>query len=226
MVEQGLLKDYIPFWNQISSSEQQLIETQIRSRKVSKGTLVHSGETDCLGLIFVITGSLRAYTMSETGKTISLYRLLERDMCLFAASCVMRNIDFEVVIEAREDTEILVLPVKIYQQLMNTSLPVANYTNELMASRFSDVMWVMDQVLNKSFDVRLATFLLEEQAINESSILYMTHEEIAQNLGSAREVVTRMLKYFHTEELVNLARGKIEIVDVKALEKIVNQHIH
>ncbi|MEG0932255.1 MAG: Crp/Fnr family transcriptional regulator [Lachnospiraceae bacterium] len=226
MVEQGLLKDYIPFWNQISSSEQQLIETQIRSRKVSKGTLVHRGETDCLGLIFVITGSLRAYTMSETGKTISLYRLLERDMCLFAASCVMRNIDFEVVIEAREDTEILVLPVKIYQQLMNTSLPVANYTNELMASRFSDVMWVMDQVLNKSFDVRLATFLLEEQAINESSILYMTHEEIAQNLGSAREVVTRMLKYFHTEELVNLARGKIEIVDVKALEKIVNQHIH
>ncbi|MEF9840047.1 MAG: Crp/Fnr family transcriptional regulator [Lachnospiraceae bacterium] len=187
---------------------------------------MHSGETDCLGLIFVITGSLRAYTMSETGKTISLYRLLERDMCLFAASCVMRNIDFEVVIEAREDTEILVLPVKIYQQLMNTSLPVANYTNELMASRFSDVMWVMDQVLNKSFDVRLATFLLEEQAINESSILYMTHEEIAQNLGSAREVVTRMLKYFHTEELVNLARGKIEIVDVKALEKIVNQHIH
>lgn len=215
-----ILQAYIPFWNQLTISEQSILEQNVFREKVKKGTILHNGEIDCLGLLIVIQGGLRAYTVSEEGKAITLYRLLEHDMCLFSASCIMQNVDFEIVIETREDSDVLVIPTPIYKKLMDTSLPVSKYTNELMASHFSDVMWIMEQILNKSFDARLAGFLIEESRIARSNILKMTHEEIANNLGTAREVVTRMLKYFQTEELVVLSRGKIELLNPKNLENV------
>lgn len=215
-----VLQEYIPFWNQLTSTEQLVLEQKVTKEKVKKGTILHNGEIDCLGLLIVVSGGLRAYTVSEEGKAITLYRLLEHDMCLFTASCIMSNVDFEIVIETREDSEVLVIPTPVYQKLMNTSLPVSKYTNELMASHFSDVMWVMEKILNKSFDARLAGFLIEETRISKTNILKMTHEEIANNLGTAREVVTRMLKYFQAEELVILSRGSIELIDKESLEKV------
>ena len=146
--------------------------------------------------------------------------MFQRDACLFAASCIMNNIQFEVIIEAREDSKVLTIPTSVYQNLIHTSLPVANFTNDLMASRFSDVMWVMEQILNKSVDVRLAALLVEEMEITGESMLKMTHEEIAHHLGTAREVITRMLKYFQKEQLVSLSRGSIEIIDEDRLYEL------
>ena len=103
---------------------------------------------------------------------------------------------------------------------MEKSTAVANYTNELMASRFSEVMWLIEQVMFKSFDKRLAAFLLEESNIENSDRLEITHERIANHLGSAREVVTRMLKYFQNEGAVKLSRGAVEITDRKKLSEI------
>jgi CRP/FNR family transcriptional regulator len=87
-----------------------------------------------------------------------------------------------------------------------------------MASRFSDVMWIMEQILFMSFDQRLAIFLIEQSAIQESDDIHITHENIAKNMGSAREVVTRMLNYFQDEGIVELHRGGIKIIDRKRLE--------
>lgn len=207
------IRELIPFWTKLTAEEQKVLETQVLVQQIKKGTIVHNGSDDCTGLLIVADGQLRAYTLSEEGKEITLYRMFQRDACLFAASCIMNNIQFEVIIEAREDSEILVIPTPIYQKLIHTSLPVANFTNELMASRFSDVMWIMEQILNKSVDARLAAFLMEEMEITGENVLKMTHEEIAHHLGTAREVITRMLKYFQKEQLVLLSRGSIEIID-------------
>ena len=142
------------------------------------------------------------------------------DMCLFSASCVLRSIQFQITVEAEKDTRFWLIPAQDYRRLMEESAPVANYTNEVMAGRFSQVMWLMEQIMWKSFDRRLAGFLLEESALEETARLPLTHEAIAHHLGSAREVVTRMLRYFQEEGLVHLARGVVELTDEKALRSL------
>ena len=155
--------------------------------------------------------------LSEDGREITLYRLFERDLCLFSASCMMRSIQFDITIQAEKDAELWVIPAETYRQVMEESAPLSNFTNEVMAARFSDVMWLIEQVLWKSFDRRLAAFLLEESAIEGTRTLKITHELIGNHMGNPREVVTRMLRYFQGEGLVRLSRGTVEIVDEIAL---------
>lgn len=167
-----------------------------------------------------MSGQLRAFTLSKDGREITLYRLFDCDICLFSASCIWNSIQFDITITAQQDTEVLLIPAEMYKSIMQVSAPLANYTNEVMADRFSDVMWLIDQVMWKSFDKRLAQFLLNEINIEGTSTLHITHETIGNHLGNPREVVTRMLKYFVNEGLVQLSRGTIEILNAKGLEKI------
>lgn len=189
-------------------------------REVKKGTILHDGALDCTGLFLIRDGQLRAYILSEEGREITLYRLFERDMCLLSASCIMHSIQFEVMIAAEKDTAIWVIPADVYKAVMEESAAAANYTNELMASRFSDVMWLIEEIMWKSLDKRIGNFLLEESAIEGSNRLHTTHETIANHLGTHREVVTRMLRYFQNEGMVKLARGVVEITDEKKLAQI------
>ena len=214
------LKEYFPFWNQLTPKQQQTLQISIHKKTFSKGAILHYGLEDCVGLLLPVSGQLRVYMASEEGKEITLYRLFERDICLFSASCMLKNIMFDVCIQAEQDTTLLHIPVEIYKNLMEESLAVAHYTNELMASRFSGVMWLVDQILNKKLDTRVAAFLIEESQLTQSSEIHVTHEQIAHHLGSVREVVTRMLKYFQTEGLVALTRGSIKIIDEKKLKEL------
>ena len=190
------------------------------TRKVTKGTVIHNGSMECTGLLLIKTGQLRAYILSDEGREITIYRLFDRDMCLFSASCIMRSIQFDITIEAEKDTDLWIIPAELYQSIMKESAPVANYTNELMATRFSEVMWLIEQIMWKSLDKRLAEFLLEEISIEGTEKLKITHETIANHLGSHREVMTRMLKYFQNEGMVKLSRGMIEITDSEKLESL------
>ena len=208
-------------WEQLTAREQETLSNAASYQTVNKGTVLHNGAADCTGLMLVCSGQLRAYILSEEGREITLYRLFEMDICLFSASCIMHSVQFDVTIEAEKDSSFWLIPTDVYQQMMKTSAPLANYTNEIMASRFSDVMWLMEQVMWKSFDQRLAAFLLEEAALEGGERLKMTHEMIGNHLGSAREVVTRMLRYFQNEGMVRLSRGIVEITDRKKLERLV-----
>ena len=209
---------YFPIWNKLTDDQQQRITQRVVRREVKKGTLLHGGSNECTGLLLVRTGQLRAYILSDEGREITIYRLFDRDMCLFSASCIMRSIQFDITVEAEKDTELWLIPPDVYQAVMNESAAVANYTNEVMASRFSEVMWLMEQIMWKSLDKRLAAFLAEEAAIEGSETLKLTHETIAKHLGSHREVITRMLRYFQSEGWVKVSRGTVEILDMDALE--------
>ena len=216
------LQDYFPVWEKLTPAQQKQLEDSRLSRTVKKGTVLHSGSADCTGLLLIRKGRLRAYILSDEGREITIYRLFERDICLFSASCIMRSIQFEVMVEAEKDTELWIIPPDLYKRIMEESAPIANFTNEIMAARFSEVMWLMEQIMWKSFDKRLAQFLLEESMLEGTSTLMLTHETIANHLGTAREVVTRMLRYFQSEGLVKLSRGTVEIADRTALEKLLN----
>ena len=214
------ISGYFPFWDKLTERQRQTLSAAAAPHFFKKGALLHQGAGDCTGLILVLSGQLRVYTVSAEGKELTLYRLFERDLCLFSASCILRGVEFEVVVSAAADTETLVIPTDVYQTLMEESAPVANFTNELTATHFSDVMWLMDQILSKRLDSRLAAFLVEQRALAGSDTLSVTHEQIAGELGSLREVVTRMLSYFQTEELVRLGRGTITLLDMPRLSAL------
>ena len=213
-------QNYFPIWNKLDEAHRERLLAAVSLKKAEKGTVLHNANMDCTALFLVKSGQLRAYMLSEEGREITLYRLFDRDLCLFSASCLMRSIQFEITIEAEKDTELWVIPVRVYQKIMEASAPLANYTNEIMATRFTDVMWLIEQIMWKSLDKRLASFLIEESTIESSLILKITHEVIANHLGSHREVITRMLKYFQTEGMVALARGTVEITDKEKLEAL------
>ncbi|MBQ6890036.1 MAG: Crp/Fnr family transcriptional regulator [Oscillospiraceae bacterium] len=216
------LESYFPVWSKLTQLQQSKLTQGLVYRQVEKGTLLHNGSLDCTGLFLVESGQLRAYILSDEGREITVYRLFEGDMCLFSASCMMRSIQFDITIEAEKPTRLWVIPVEAYQSVMEESAPLANYTNEVMASRFSDVMWLIEQILWKSLDKRLAAFLLEEAAIEGTLSLKITHETIANHLGSHREVITRMLRYFQSEETVRLSRGCVTIQNQEKLRRLVD----
>lgn len=212
-----------PVWDKLTTAQQQLISSTLVPRTLGKGAVLHDGSADCAGLVLIKTGQLRAYILSEDGREITLYRLLDRDICLFSASCVMRSVQFEVMIAAEKDSEVYIIPPHIFKKVMDESAPLANYVNELMATRFSEVMWLIEQIMWRSIDKRLANFLLEEAALDGSDLLKLTHEAIANHLGTAREVITRMLRYFQNEGYVKLTRGSVEIADRDGMEALINE---
>ena len=211
-------QEYFPIWDQLRPEQQDKILNRLIFKSVTKGTVLHNGSMDCTGLLLIKSGQLRAYILSDEGREITIYRLFDRDLCLFSASCMLRSIQFEITIEAEKDSELWIIPPDVYQGIMAESAPVANYTNELMASRFSEVMWLMEQVMWKSLDKRLAAFLLDEASIEGTNSLKITHEVIANHLGSHREVITRMLRYFQSEGMVKLSRGMVTILDEDKLQ--------
>ncbi len=207
------LSSYFPIWDQLSEQDQAALLRGAFTRDVRAGELLSAGSAGCAGLLVVCSGQLRAYILSEDGREVTIYRLFDRDICLFSASCMMSSIQFDVAIEAEKDSRLWVIPADQYRKVMEGSAALANYTNQLMASRFSEVMWLMEQILWKRQDRRLADFLLEESLLSDSRALRLTHDKIANHLGTAREVVTRMLRYFQSEGMVKLTRGGVEITD-------------
>ena len=211
---------YFPFWDKLTQEQRESVGEVIEFRKVKKGTRIHDSSAECLGLIAVKSGQLRAYILSEDGREITLSRLLDYDLSLLSASCVMPDMQFNVMIEAEKDTEFWSVSACLFKNLVDESLAVATFANSLISGNFSELMWLMEQIMFKSFDKRLAGFLLEERKIEGTTNLHITHERIANHMGTAREVVTRMLRYFQQEGMVKLTRGTIDILAVDRLAKL------
>ena len=209
-----------PFWDKLSDDERQLICGGTRAAEYCKGENVHGGSGECTGAVIFRSGCLRVYLLSENGKEITLYRLYPGEVCILSASCVLRAITFDVFVDAEEDSSCFLLNGKIFEQAAQQNLYIENFALNAAAERFSDVMWVMQQILFMRFDQRLAVFLSEEMNRTGNPVIQLTHEQIARYMGSAREVVSRMLKYFSAEGIVALRRGGIEILDKKRLRDL------
>jgi len=211
---------YLPVWKKLTPAQQERIAEVIEYRRVKKGERIHDSSAQCLGLVMVRSGQLRAYILSEDGREITLSRLVEYDVSVLSASCVMPDMQFNVMIEAEKDSEFWSIPACLFKNLMEESLAVSNYARDLISSNFSELMWLMEQIMWKSVDKRLASFLLEEARLEQAQELKLTHEKIANHMGTAREVVTRMLRYFQSEGLVTLTRGSIRLTDQNGLEAL------
>ena len=206
-------QNIFPFWGQLNQEEQKTVAENVLSQKLQKGDILHRGCGECSGIVHVAKGQLRVYIVSEEGREVTLYRLHQGEMCVLSASCLMDAIVFDVLIEAVAESELIVLPSPVLHPIMEGNPLVELSLYKTVVENFSEVMWTMQQILFMGADKRVAHFLWDEMAKTGETTIRMTHEEVARFIGSAREVVTKVLKYFVEEGAVALSRGKIEIID-------------
>ena len=212
-------KEIFPFWSEISDADRDYICQNSHIFTYPMGKNIHNGN-ECSGVILVRSGSLRLYMMSEEGKDITLYRLHSGDMCMLSASCVLDAITFDVFVDAEVESTCYVISGSAFAAVSERNPCIKIFALETAVSRFSDVMWVMQQILFMSMDKRLAIFLSDESARTGSDTITLTHGQIARYMGSAREVVSRMLKYFANEGIVEVSRKGIRILDKKRLRAL------
>lgn len=213
----NIAENGLPFWNDLTDEQKRIICESAVIKDYRQGDMIHRSDDECRGVLLVISGQLRAYILSEDGREVTLYRLYKNDICVLSASCALDAVAFDVFIEAAENCALLIIPLSEFRRIMNENIRVELFTYKESAERFSDVMWTLQQILFMSADRRLAHFLWDESVKTGSDTIRLTHDRIAKYIGSAREVVSRMLKYFSDEGIVTLSRGRIDIKDRKKL---------
>ena len=210
----------LEFWGDLTDSEKDLLVSRSKLVKYNKGANIHRGALDCIGTMFVKSGQLRVYILSEDGRDVTLCRLFNTDVSILSATCALDAVSFEVYIDAEEDSEICLTDVSAIKRIINANISVRCRLYEMASARLSDMLWRLQQILFLSADKRLAIFLLEEAEKEDSDEIHLTHEQIARYMGTAREVVTRLVKYFSQEGLVRTARGRIKLLQPKILQEL------
>lgn len=215
-----ILKKSLTCWDKLSDDQQMRLIDNSSIIHYDKRDFIRRSDMECMGILFVMSGTVRIYIDSPNGKEITLYRLSKGNFCLLAATCILKSITFDIHVEAITNCDIMRISSAPFADIMHNNVYLEAFTYREAIERFSDAMWTFQQILFMSFDKRLAMFLLNEIENSGSQSINMTHEQIAKFIGSAREVVTRMLKYFSAEGLVKLSRGEITICDKNGLEKL------
>lgn len=217
-----LVEKTLTFWSNLSEDDQKRLLENSYEARYRKGDTIYGGDGNCVGILIIKSGGLRTYILSEDGREITLYRLVPGDVCVLSSSCVLQNITFDVHIDADFDSELTVINSDLFMEISSQNIYVDNFIQKEAVSRFSDVMWAMQQILFMSFDRRLANFIFDEIARTGELEIKMTHDTIAKYVGSAREVVSRMLKYFAAEGIVELQRGSLTVINKTKLRALIS----
>ncbi len=218
-MEEARLAAAYPFWGRLSGREKERILRSVAEARYEKGAMIQRSDLECKGAILVLSGVLRVYIVSDEGREVTLFRIHAGETCVLSASCLLDSIQFDILIEAAETARTIVIPANVLRPIMDSNPYVGLYLYKQTAERFSDVMWMLQQILFLGADRRVAIFLWDEMARRDQPVLHMTHDEIARNIGSAREVVSKVLKYLSEEGAVALKRGRVEIRDKEKLRK-------
>lgn len=216
----SILSNFLPFWEKLNSEQKTLLADNAKTVEYKKKAIIHHGSNDCIGILLINKGTVRTYMISAEGREITLYKLNKNDICILSASCILSVINFDVFVEAQTDCEILQVNSKTLSQLIEKNIYVELFSYKLATARFSDVMSAMEQLLFTKFDKRLAKFLINESTKQNSTTIKITQEEIAKNLGTAREVVSRCLNSFAKNDILTISRGAITIQNQDALKII------
>ena len=211
-----IYKEY-EFWKKLDNESKEKIISETIVEKYNKGQIIYNPTQKCKGMIKIIKGELRVYMISEDGKEMNLYKLFEGDVCTLSASCIMEEIMFDTFMKAEEETEIIVTNIIALKEIMEKNIYLENYMYKQTVIKFSEFVWNLQDIMFTKLEKRLALFLLKQEINSE---IYITHEQIANQLGSAREVISRILKKFEKNDILELSRGKIIIKNNKELKNI------
>lgn len=201
------------FWEHLSIQEREFFLSNLHEACYPAGSPVRSHNDSCLGTIFVKRGTLRIYLLSQQGKEATLYRIRQGEICTLSASCILSSITFDVQIDAETDCELLILPASVMSSLMKTNIYIENFIYKITSEHFSDVVSAIERMFFMTLKQRVAAFLIDESSQLNSNELTLTQEQLAKNIGSAREAVSRILKQFVQEGSILISRKGITLLD-------------
>lgn len=211
----------LPFWGKLSDEEKRFALRNSAIRRVDRGALVYSkGDCACVGMVCMGKGSVRAYLLSSEGREITLFRLRPGDTCVLTASCAVRRITVETHMEAEEPSELLVMNAEAFASLTEGNIHARCFLYERATEGYASVVRTLEEILFSSFDKRLAAFLVAEAEREGSFDIRLTQSRIAEQVNSAREVVTRMLRQFADKGLVELSRGQVRLIKPEELKEL------
>lgn len=174
--------------------------------------IVFSEGDECSHLALILSGSVRVYKAAENGREITLYRLGPGESCVLTASCIFSNNNFPAIAVTEEEIEAAVIPSHVFREWINRHEIWRNYVFDLLSRRLSTIIATLDEVAFRRMDLRIGEFLLKRSGPDKTDIS-ITHQDIAMELGTSREVVSRILKNFEYANLISQKRGIITILE-------------
>lgn len=219
-MDNSLFEHAFPFWDELTDRQKKEVADHTVKTVCEKKKRLHFGGGECAGVQIIGSGRVRVFITSAAGGDITLFRLTAGDVSILSAACMMNGMDIELDMEMETECEIYTIPKQVYRHLYEGCSAVKDYTMEMISEKFSDIMWLFNQFVFTNVASRIAGAILEHRALENQDTLKITHETIAKDAGTAREVVTRILKQFQEDGLVKLTRGKITILDRTGLARI------
>lgn len=203
----GLMSDY-PFLKMLDEEALAIIERNLVQKKVQAGELLINGEEACWGFSFIKSGVLRVYRLNDEGREVTLYRLRKGDSCFMTVICALTQNNTHAYVRVEEDSELVILPMLLFEKYLMNHPVYLQFVFKNLYEKFLSVIQVVENVTFNSIEQRVIDYL---QQLSRGGLLYRTHEQIAFDIGSTREVVSRTLKSLERKGMVKLERGKILI---------------
>lgn len=212
--------EQLPFWDHLSSDERALVSERSFIRTFSANQLISNTDNSCTGIVFIVRGGIRTGLISDEGKEITLFRVGSGECCVTTASCVIKQISFDTLVTTTEESTLLIAPASLCEHLTANNIYVKAFMLEAEAERYSQVVHVLQQMLFKRLDQRVASYLIERAQACGSPELKITQDELARDINSAREAVTRVLHRLAADGLVEVKRGRILILNENGLRQL------
>ncbi|MBI4081017.1 MAG: Crp/Fnr family transcriptional regulator [Candidatus Lambdaproteobacteria bacterium] len=187
-------------------------------RRYRRGTVLYDSGGPCPFVPFLLAGVIRVYKLGESGREVTLYRVLPGETCIMSTSCTLTEQRYPAMAEAEEDVHLLALPGHVFRQLMERFPKLQAFVLQGLADRLAEVMAVVEELVFRRVDLRLVERLLQRTAPPAKPVVELTHAQLAVELGSVREVISRILKDLERNGLVRLGRGRVEVVARERLQ--------
>ena len=210
----------LPFWNLLTKSQKNKIQEKCFKEIIKRGSLFLGNSDDTRGLMLIRSGTMRAYMVSSEGRELNTYHFHPGDICLLSAPQVLPKINFECLLEATEDVQALSIRVEDFRAIVNENKELELYIYKLFTERYTNIVSLLLGVVFDKVDKRLAKYLLEEAEKGRGKTVLATHDHIACEIGSAREVVSKTLKQMAKSGLISISYNRIEILDSEALRSV------
>lgn len=196
-----------PFYAAMSETEKALLRDKAMPREISKGQIMMGDNNRCTGIPMVISGKLRLFRTSEKGRELTLYRIGEGEVCILAAVCALGDTKYDFAMEAEKDSELATLPPDVFKELLYRCDPFRIFVFNELAFRLILSIDTIEMLIFMSIEERLVEYL--QRSANAAGEVKATHEQLAVELGTSREVVTRQLQKMAEKGILTLKRGKI-----------------
>lgn len=223
LVKKNFLELLPPFEFTKKEIEEEFVKNSIY-QTIPKGEIITNEGDTCNYLAFIVEGSVRVYKFGETGREITLYRISKGESCILTASCVMNKKTFPAIALSETELQVLLIPSDIFREWVKKHTFWASYFYNLLSDRLTDVITIIEEVAFKKMDVRIADFLISNFDNSTSAEITITHQTIARELGSSREVVSRLLKDIEHDGLISLSRNKILLLNKPKLLNLAKQY--